>query len=229
MPMHIPCKCLKDFVFLTLLLLYPPFSSSVIVPQPPLSSPLPVPHPFCSYRPRVCHSVGTAGSFVGAAEEVSHSGGANSIGKGAESLFHAVFPARAPVHPSGSGRGSCHPCMWALEACTVSFSDHLTVPSCVLRTDLLMLMSRSCLAGSLISFQLTPTHLRGISLHFLTLSYGGGCFLGAFIIQLLYLLSAGKFTNIYPSLFFFCILRFFFTLSCIWIVFCIHNIYEWIV
>lgn len=125
--MHIRCKCLKDFVFLTLLLLYPPFSSSAIAPQPPLSSPLPVPHPFCSYRPRVCHSVSTAGSFVGAAEEVSHSGGANSIRKGAESIFHAVFPARAPVHPSRSGRGSCHPCMWALEACTASFSDHLTV------------------------------------------------------------------------------------------------------
>uniref|UniRef100_A0A3Q3EBG7 Solute carrier family 15 member 5 n=1 Tax=Labrus bergylta TaxID=56723 RepID=A0A3Q3EBG7_9LABR len=39
-------------------------------------------------------------------------------------------------------------------------------------------------ACSLISFQLTPNHIRGISLHFLTLSYGGGCFLGAFIIQL---------------------------------------------
>uniref|UniRef100_A0A3Q3EFG9 Solute carrier family 15 member 5 n=1 Tax=Labrus bergylta TaxID=56723 RepID=A0A3Q3EFG9_9LABR len=38
--------------------------------------------------------------------------------------------------------------------------------------------------ASLISFQLTPNHIRGISLHFLTLSYGGGCFLGAFIIQL---------------------------------------------
>lgn len=47
-------------------------------------------------------------------------------------------------------------------------------------------------AGSLISFQLTPSHIRGISLHFLTLSYGGGCFLGAFIIQLVYFLSGGE-------------------------------------
>lgn len=46
--MHIRCKCLKDFVFLTLLFLYPPFSSSVIVPQPPLSLPLPVHHPFAA-------------------------------------------------------------------------------------------------------------------------------------------------------------------------------------
>ncbi|XP_056907854.1 solute carrier family 15 member 5 [Takifugu flavidus] len=51
-------------------------------------------------------------------------------------------------------------------------------------------------ACSLISFQLTPTHLRGISLHFLTLSYGGGCFLGAFIIQLVYFISGG---NFYPD------------------------------
>ncbi|XP_040019149.2 solute carrier family 15 member 5 isoform X1 [Gasterosteus aculeatus] len=52
-------------------------------------------------------------------------------------------------------------------------------------------------AGSLISFQLTPCHIRGISLHFLTLSYGGGCFLGAFIVQLVFLLSGG---NFYPSI-----------------------------
>ncbi|KAM4573447.1 solute carrier family 15 member 5 [Odontesthes bonariensis] len=51
-------------------------------------------------------------------------------------------------------------------------------------------------ACSLISFQLTPSHIRGISLHFLTLSYGGGCFLGAFIIQLGYLFSGGGF---YPN------------------------------
>uniref|UniRef100_A0A3Q2V4M7 Solute carrier family 15 member 5 n=1 Tax=Haplochromis burtoni TaxID=8153 RepID=A0A3Q2V4M7_HAPBU len=50
-------------------------------------------------------------------------------------------------------------------------------------------------AGSLISFQLTPNHIRGIALHFLTLSYGGGCFLGAFIIQLMYFLSG----SFYPS------------------------------
>ncbi|XP_071756369.2 solute carrier family 15 member 5 [Centroberyx gerrardi] len=51
-------------------------------------------------------------------------------------------------------------------------------------------------ACSLISFQLTPSHIRGISLHFLTLSYGGGCFLGAFVTQLVYLLSGG---NFYPN------------------------------
>ncbi|XP_056138384.1 solute carrier family 15 member 5 [Lampris incognitus] len=52
-------------------------------------------------------------------------------------------------------------------------------------------------ACSLISFQLTPCHIRGISLHFLTLSYGGGCFLGAVIIQLLYFFSGG---NFYPNI-----------------------------
>ncbi|XP_077568441.1 solute carrier family 15 member 5 [Stigmatopora nigra] len=51
-------------------------------------------------------------------------------------------------------------------------------------------------ACSLISFQLSPGHIRGISLHFLTLSYGGGCFLGAMCIQLAYFLSGGSF---YPS------------------------------
>uniref|UniRef100_A0A8C5GHB6 Solute carrier family 15 member 5 n=1 Tax=Gouania willdenowi TaxID=441366 RepID=A0A8C5GHB6_GOUWI len=52
-------------------------------------------------------------------------------------------------------------------------------------------------ACCLISFQLTPSHIRGISLHFLTLSYGGGCFLGAFIIQVFYMCSGGTF---YPNL-----------------------------
>uniref|UniRef100_A0A3P9ABU7 Solute carrier family 15 member 5 n=1 Tax=Esox lucius TaxID=8010 RepID=A0A3P9ABU7_ESOLU len=51
-------------------------------------------------------------------------------------------------------------------------------------------------ACSLISFHLTPSHIRGISLHFLTLSYGGGCFLGALLTQLVYLLSGG---NFYPN------------------------------
>uniref|UniRef100_A0A3B4ZIJ2 Solute carrier family 15 member 5 n=1 Tax=Stegastes partitus TaxID=144197 RepID=A0A3B4ZIJ2_9TELE len=50
--------------------------------------------------------------------------------------------------------------------------------------------------ASLISFQLTPSHIRGISLHFLTLSYGGGCFLGAFIVQLMYFVSG----NFYPNM-----------------------------
>ncbi|KAM7396450.1 hypothetical protein PAMP_019487 [Pampus punctatissimus] len=52
-------------------------------------------------------------------------------------------------------------------------------------------------ACSLISFHLTPSHIRGISLHFLTLSYGGGCFLGAFILQLVYFTSGG---NFYPNI-----------------------------
>lgn len=51
-------------------------------------------------------------------------------------------------------------------------------------------------AGSLISFQLTPSHIRGISLHFLTLSYGGGCFLGAFIVLLVYFLSGGEISTV---------------------------------
>ncbi|XP_032407251.1 LOW QUALITY PROTEIN: solute carrier family 15 member 5 [Xiphophorus hellerii] len=55
------------------------------------------------------------------------------------------------------------------------------------------LVTPSC---SLISFQLIPSHIRGISLHFLTLSYGGGCLLGAFIIQLVHFCSGGSF---YPN------------------------------
>ncbi|XP_038161407.1 solute carrier family 15 member 5 isoform X3 [Cyprinodon tularosa] len=51
-------------------------------------------------------------------------------------------------------------------------------------------------ACCLISFQLIPSHIRGISLHFLTLSYGGGCLLSAFIIQLVYFCSGG---NFYPN------------------------------
>ncbi|XP_073799359.1 solute carrier family 15 member 5 isoform X4 [Danio rerio] len=51
-------------------------------------------------------------------------------------------------------------------------------------------------ACSLIAFCLTPSNLRGVSLHFLTLSYGGGCFLGAFLIHLLYFVSGG---NFYPN------------------------------
>uniref|UniRef100_A0A673MZJ2 Solute carrier family 15 member 5-like n=1 Tax=Sinocyclocheilus rhinocerous TaxID=307959 RepID=A0A673MZJ2_9TELE len=66
--------------------------------------------------------------------------------------------------------------------------------------------------SSMTCFQLTPqyillgvaeafvtpacTNLRGVSLHFLTLSYGGGCFLGAFLIHFLYFVSGG---NFYPN------------------------------
>lgn len=105
-----------------------PVSSSFLVCKcstaPSLITP-PSPSSFCSYGPRVRHSVRTAGSFVWDAEEVLHSGGANSLWKGAESIFHAVFPARAPVRPPGSGRGSCHPRMWALEACIVACIEGL--------------------------------------------------------------------------------------------------------
>uniref|UniRef100_A0A4W4GVB9 Solute carrier family 15 member 5 n=1 Tax=Electrophorus electricus TaxID=8005 RepID=A0A4W4GVB9_ELEEL len=51
-------------------------------------------------------------------------------------------------------------------------------------------------ACSLISFCLTPSNLRGISLHLLALSYGGGCFLGALLIQIFYIVSGG---NFYPK------------------------------
>ncbi|XP_066580602.1 solute carrier family 15 member 5 [Amia ocellicauda] len=66
-------------------------------------------------------------------------------------------------------------------------------------------------ACSLISYRLAPSSVRGISMHFLTLSYGGGCFLGAFIIQLVYLFSGG---NCFPnSLSDGCLERFFFLLA----------------
>ncbi|XP_060759208.1 solute carrier family 15 member 5 [Neoarius graeffei] len=52
-------------------------------------------------------------------------------------------------------------------------------------------------ACSVIAFCLTPINLRGISLHFLTLFYGGGCFLGALLIQFFYFVSGGSF---YPNI-----------------------------
>ncbi|XP_058264794.1 solute carrier family 15 member 5 [Hemibagrus wyckioides] len=52
-------------------------------------------------------------------------------------------------------------------------------------------------ACSVISFCLTPSNLRGIALQFLTLSYGGGCFLGALLIQFFYFVSGGSF---YPNI-----------------------------
>ncbi|XP_062857054.1 solute carrier family 15 member 5 [Trichomycterus rosablanca] len=52
-------------------------------------------------------------------------------------------------------------------------------------------------ACSLVSFCLAPSSLRGISLQFLTLAYGGGCFLGALLIQFLYHVSGG---NFYPNI-----------------------------
>ena len=55
-------------------------------------------------------------------------------------------------------------------------------------------------SGAIISFCLTPSHLRGIALHFLTLSYGGGCFLGALIIQLVFSVSGGKLPAVFLEL-----------------------------
>ncbi|KAK3558413.1 hypothetical protein QTP86_018017, partial [Hemibagrus guttatus] len=52
-------------------------------------------------------------------------------------------------------------------------------------------------ACSVISFCLTPSNLRGIALQVLTLSYGGGCFLGALLIQFFYFVSGGSF---YPNI-----------------------------
>ncbi|XP_053366705.1 solute carrier family 15 member 5 [Clarias gariepinus] len=52
-------------------------------------------------------------------------------------------------------------------------------------------------ACSLISFCLTPSNLRGIALQFLTLSYGGGSFLGALLIHFFYFVSGGSF---YPNI-----------------------------
>lgn len=54
---------LNDFVSLTLLFLYPLFHSCNCSTAPSLITP-PCPSSFCSYRPRVCHSVSTGGSFV---------------------------------------------------------------------------------------------------------------------------------------------------------------------
>ncbi|XP_046715958.1 solute carrier family 15 member 5 [Silurus meridionalis] len=52
-------------------------------------------------------------------------------------------------------------------------------------------------ACAVISFCLTPNNLRGISLQFLTFAYGGGCFLGALLIQFFYFVSGGSF---YPNI-----------------------------
>ncbi|MGH0165815.1 UNVERIFIED_CONTAM: hypothetical protein FKN15_058002 [Acipenser sinensis] len=53
-------------------------------------------------------------------------------------------------------------------------------------------------ACSLVTFCLAPSSIRGISMHFLALSYGGGCFLGAFIIQVVYLVSGGSAHRYHP-------------------------------
>lgn len=83
--------------------------------------------------------------------------------------------------------------MWAAELRPPSLHSML-VSWCILPKNISAVTSS--LAGSLISFQLTPSHISGISLHFLTLSYGGGCFLGAFLIQLVYFFSGGKINTI---------------------------------
>uniref|UniRef100_A0A4W3IID3 Solute carrier family 15 member 5 n=1 Tax=Callorhinchus milii TaxID=7868 RepID=A0A4W3IID3_CALMI len=46
-------------------------------------------------------------------------------------------------------------------------------------------------ACSLVTFRLSPASVRGISMHFMTLFNGVGCFVGAVIIQMVYLISGG--------------------------------------
>lgn len=89
---------------------YPPTPSSHST-APSLITP-PCPFSLSSSGPRVCHSVGPGGRFVRAAQEGSPSGGADAVGEGSAGVVHAVFPPGGPVHPSRSGWGSRHPCMW---------------------------------------------------------------------------------------------------------------------
>ncbi|KAM8821197.1 solute carrier family 15 member 5 [Eudromia elegans] len=56
------------------------------------------------------------------------------------------------------------------------------------------LVTPSC---SLLSFRLVPERIRGISMHFLTLFNGAGCFIGAFIVQTVH---AGTRGNWFPHL-----------------------------
>ncbi|XP_010121539.1 PREDICTED: solute carrier family 15 member 5, partial [Chlamydotis macqueenii] len=56
------------------------------------------------------------------------------------------------------------------------------------------LVTPSC---SLLSFRLVPERIRGISMHFLTLFNGAGCFMGAFIVQTAH---AGTQGNWFPHL-----------------------------
>ncbi|XP_025926246.1 solute carrier family 15 member 5 isoform X2 [Apteryx rowi] len=51
--------------------------------------------------------------------------------------------------------------------------------------------------GSLLSFRLVPERIRGISMHFLTLFNGAGCFMGAFIVQTVHMSTQG---NWFPHL-----------------------------
>lgn len=93
------------------------------------------------------------------------------------STYCSVSPRRLSLlHVSGK---LCGPCMFHV-------SQHLSAAT-------------SSPPGSLISFRLTPNHISGISLHFLTLSYGGGCMLGALIVQLAYLLSGGNSTALHST------------------------------
>lgn len=46
--------------------------------------------------------------------------------------------------------------------------------------------------GSLLSFWLVPERIRGISMHFLTLFNGAGCFMGAFFVQTAHTGTQGK-------------------------------------
>nr|XP_033807650.1 solute carrier family 15 member 5 [Geotrypetes seraphini] len=46
-------------------------------------------------------------------------------------------------------------------------------------------------ACSVITFRFVPSRIRGISMHFLTIFNGAGCFMGAFIVQAVHLISGG--------------------------------------
>lgn len=146
--------------------------------SPSLTSP-PCPSSPSSSGTRVCRSVCSGGRRVGDVEEAPPLGGADSVWKGSAGVVNAVFPPGASVRPAGRGRSPRHPCMCVKEHPWWHFPPDF-LPN-----------HPSSLPGSLISFQLTPSHIRGISLHFLTLSYGGGCFLGALILQLVHAVSGG--------------------------------------
>ncbi|NXU72944.1 S15A5 protein, partial [Oreotrochilus melanogaster] len=73
--------------------------------------------------------------------------------------------------------------------------------SCIMRINVYFfflpceLMQYLCLstkAGSLLSFRLVPERVRGISMHFLTLFNGAGCFMGAFFVQTAHAGSQGS-------------------------------------
>lgn len=191
-------------------------SSPVIVPKPPLSLPLPVHPPFAAMG----HGCATLSVLVAALSELQRKSYTlveqTLSGKVLRVSSMPCFQLAPQYILLGLAEALVTPACehwrpalfnqvlgWRSTQLQKSLS-HKT-QTCIFLQSVLWVLNRSgddvtsCLAGSLISFQLTPTHLRGISLHFLTLSYGGGCFLGAFIIQLLYLVSGGKIRSIYST------------------------------